>query len=120
LWLGACALDIGAMTVFLYCFREREDLFDCYEAVSGARMHATYYRPGGVVRDLPETMPQYKPSRWHNERKTEQLNSNRQGSLLDFLSDFTDRFPKCHWPHRAAAGPAHDLFNGSCKKAIFL
>ena len=48
LWLGAHALDIGAMTVFLYCFREREDLFDCYEAVSGARMHAAYYRPGGV------------------------------------------------------------------------
>ena len=42
LWLGAHALDIGAMTVFLYCFREREDLMDCYEAVSGARMHAAY------------------------------------------------------------------------------
>lgn len=95
LWLGAIALDIGAMTVFLYCFREREDLFDCYEAVSGARMHATYYRPGGVARDLPDAMPQYKPSRWHNERKTEQLNANREGSLLDFLWDFTERFPKC-------------------------
>jgi NADH-quinone oxidoreductase subunit D len=43
------------MTVFLYCFREREDLMDCYEAVSGTRMHATYYRPGGVYRDLPES-----------------------------------------------------------------
>ena len=95
LWLGACALDIGAMTVFLYCFREREDLFDCYEAVSGARMHATYYRPGGVARDLPDTMPQYKPSRWHNEREVEKLNENRQGDLLDFLSAFTLRFPKC-------------------------
>lgn len=95
LWLGAIALDIGAMTVFLYCFREREDLFDCYEAVSGARMHATYYRPGGVARDLPDTMPQYKPSRWHNDRATEQLNANRTGSLLDFLWDFTERFPKC-------------------------
>ena len=42
------------MTVFLYAFREREDLFDCYEAVSGSRMHATYYRPGGVYRDLPD------------------------------------------------------------------
>ena len=40
------------MTMFLYCFREREDLMDCYEAVSGTRMHATYYRPGGVYRDL--------------------------------------------------------------------
>lgn len=95
LWLGAVALDIGAMTVFLYCFREREDLFDCYEAVSGARMHATYYRPGGVARDLPDTMPQYKASRWHNEREVDKLNENRQGSLLDFLWAFTERFPKC-------------------------
>lgn len=95
LWLGATALDIGAMTVFLYCFREREDLFDCYEAVSGARMHATYYRPGGVARDLPDSMPQYKPSRWHNEREVNKLNEHRQGSLLDFLSAFTKRFPKC-------------------------
>ncbi len=95
LWLGAIALDIGAMTVFLYCFRERETLFDCYEAVSGARMHATYYRPGGVARDLPTSMPQYKPSRWHNERKVEKMNANRQGGLLDFLWDFTERFPRC-------------------------
>jgi hypothetical protein len=48
LWIGAHALDIGAMTMFLYAFREREDLMDVYEAVSGARMHAAYYRPGGV------------------------------------------------------------------------
>jgi len=94
LWLGAMALDIGAMTVFLYAFREREDLFDCYEAVSGARMHATYYRPGGVARDLPDSMPQYKPSRWHNEREVEKMNANRQGGLLDFLMSFTERFPK--------------------------
>src|SRR5205085_8951233 len=85
LWLGAHALDIGAMTVFLYCFREREDLFDCYEAVSGARMHATYYRPGGVYRDLPDSMPKYKVSRWHNERQVEKMNENREGSLLDFI-----------------------------------
>jgi NADH-quinone oxidoreductase subunit D len=95
LWLGATALDIGAMTVFLYCFREREDLFDCYEAASGARMHATYYRPGGVYRDLPEQMPQYKASRWHNDKEVAKLNANRQGSLLDFIWDFTERFPKC-------------------------
>lgn len=95
LWLGAIALDIGAMTPFLYCFREREDLFDCYEAVSGARMHATYYRPGGVARDLPDSMPQYKPSRWHNEREVDALNTHRQGSLLDFLWAFTERFPGC-------------------------
>lgn len=95
LWLGAIALDIGAMTVFLYCFREREDLFDCYEAVSGARMHATYYRPGGVARDLPDSMPKYKPSRWHNEREVDAMNEHREGSLLDFLWAFTDRFPRC-------------------------
>ncbi len=93
LWVGATALDIGAMTVFLYAFREREDLFDCYEAVSGARMHATYYRPGGVARDLPDTMPQYKPSRWHSEREVAAMNEHRQGGLLDFLEAFTERFP---------------------------
>ena len=93
LWLGAHALDIGAMTVFLYCFREREDLLDCYEAVSGARMHATYYRPGGVYRDLPDVMPHYQPSKWHNEKEVAKLNETRQGSLLDFLWAFTERFP---------------------------
>ena len=95
LWLGTHALDIGAMTLFLYCFREREDLFDCYEAVSGARMHAAYYRPGGVYRDLPDTMPQYQASRIHNDAAVARLNENRQGSLLDFLDDFVSRFPKC-------------------------
>ena len=95
LWIGAHALDIGAMTVFLYAFREREDLLDCYEAVSGARMHATYYRPGGVARDLPERMPQYAPSKWHNAREVNQMNQNRGGSLLDFIDDFTQRFPQC-------------------------
>jgi len=95
MWLGAHALDIGAMTVFLYAFREREDLFDAYEAVSGARMHAAYYRPGGVYRDLPDSMPQYKPSKWHNATEVSRLNTNRQGSLLDFLEDFADRFPGC-------------------------
>ena len=68
LWLGAHALDIGAMTVFLYCFREREDIFDFYEAVSGARMHAAYFRPGGVAKDLPE-------------------------GLLERIWAFTERFP---------------------------
>ena len=93
LWLGAHAMDIGAMTVFLYCFREREDLMDCYEAVSGARMHATYYRPGGVYRDLPDTMPKYLASKWHNERETKQRNEWREGSLLDFIEEFVNRFP---------------------------
>ncbi|MGH8740927.1 MAG: NADH-quinone oxidoreductase subunit D, partial [Burkholderiales bacterium] len=94
LWLGAHALDIGAMTVFLYCFREREDLMDVYEAVSGARMHAAYYRPGGVYRDLPDAMPQYQVSKIRNEREIQALNRNRQGSVLDFIEDFTRRFPK--------------------------
>ncbi|MCX7961036.1 MAG: NADH-quinone oxidoreductase subunit D, partial [Burkholderiales bacterium] len=93
--LGAHALDCAAMPVFLYCFREREDLMDCYEAVSGARMHAAYYRPGGVYRDLPDSMPQYRPSRWRSEEEVRALNRNRQGSLLDFIEDFTERFPKC-------------------------
>jgi NADH-quinone oxidoreductase subunit D len=94
LFLGTQALDLGAMTVFLYCFREREDLFDVYEAVSGARMHAAYYRPGGVYRDLPDTMPQYAPSRFRSDKDLKELNRNRQGSLLDFIEDFTERFPK--------------------------
>ena len=93
LWLGAHGLDIGAMTVFLYCFREREDLMDCYEAVSGARMHATYYRPGGVYRDLPDTMPQYATTKRHNETVTRERNLDRSGSLLDFIEAFTERFP---------------------------
>jgi NADH-quinone oxidoreductase subunit D len=95
LWLGAHGLDIGAMTVFLYCFREREDLMDVYEAVSGARMHAAYYRPGGVYRDLPASMPQYRASQWKSEKDVAELNRNRQGSVLDFIEDFTQRFPKC-------------------------
>ena len=95
LWLGAHGLDVGAMTAFLYTFREREDLMDCYEAVSGARLHATYYRPGGVYRDLPDRMPQYEESRWHGAKDIERLNRNRQGSLLDFIDDFTARFPAC-------------------------
>jgi NADH-quinone oxidoreductase subunit D len=94
LWLGAHALDVGAMTVFLYCFREREDLMDCYEAVSGARLHAAYYRPGGVFRDLPDAMPRYQASKFHDEKAVRELNQNRQGSLLDFIEDFTDRFPR--------------------------
>jgi NADH-quinone oxidoreductase subunit D len=93
LWLGTHALDVGAMTVFLYAFREREDLIDCYEAVSGSRMHATYYRPGGVYRDLPGKMPEYQPSQMRSQREAERRNAARKGSLLDFLEDFTERFP---------------------------
>jgi len=94
LWIGAHGLDVGAMAVFLYAFREREDLMDMYEAVSGARMHAAYYRPGGVYRDLPDRMPQYQPSKYRSAKETARLNENRQGSLLDFIEDFTRRFPQ--------------------------
>ena len=93
MWLGAHGLDIGAMTIFLYCFREREDLMDCYEAVSGTRMHATYYRPGGVYRDLPDAMPKYEQARWRSAKEIARLNESRSGSLLDFIEDFTERFP---------------------------
>ena len=93
LWIGAHALDVGAMTMFLYAFREREDLMDCYEAASGARMHATYYRPGGVYRDLPEAMPQYARSEHRSDKSTARRNQDRQGSLLDFIEAFTERFP---------------------------
>jgi NADH-quinone oxidoreductase subunit D len=92
LWLGTHALDIGAMTVFLYAFREREDLMDVYEAVSGARMHAAYYRPGGVYRDLPDRMPLYQANKRQNEADIRRMNENRQGSVLDFLEDFSQRF----------------------------
>ncbi|GHA77640.1 NADH-quinone oxidoreductase subunit D [Formosimonas limnophila] len=93
MWIGAHALDVGAMTPFLYAFRDREDLFDAYEAVSGARMHAAYYRPGGVARDLPDSMPQLRKSKVRSQSSVNKVNSNRQGTLLDFLEDFTKRFP---------------------------
>ena len=95
MWLGAHGLDIGAMTIFLYCFREREDLMDCYEAVSGTRMHATYYRPGGVYRDLPDSMPKYQASKWRKQKDVDRLNACRDGSMLDFITAFTDKFPAC-------------------------
>lgn len=93
MWLGSNALDLGAMAVFLYAFREREKLMDTYEAVSGSRMHATYYRPGGVYRDLPEHMPQYAKTRWHKGKQLDEFNSWRQGSLLDYIEAFTEDFP---------------------------
>ena len=95
MWLGAHALDIGAMTVFLLAFKEREDLMDCYEAVSGTRMHATYYRPGGVYRDLPDSMPKYQASKWRSQKNADAMNEARQGSLLDFIDAFVARFPAC-------------------------
>lgn len=53
-WLGTHALDMGAMSVFLYCFRERERILDMFEMLSGQRMMGSYMRPGGIWRDLPE------------------------------------------------------------------
>ena len=94
MWLGSHGLDCGAMNIFIYCFREREDLFDMYEAASGARMHAAYFRPGGVYRDLPDSMPQYRESKIRNTKATSEMNANRGGSLLDFIDDFTTRFPE--------------------------
>ncbi len=93
MWLGSSALDLGAMTVFLYCFREREMVMDMYEAVSGARMHATYYRPGGVYRDLPDQMPVYQESRWTKGKALKRKNEWREGSLLDFIEAFTRDLP---------------------------
>jgi NADH-quinone oxidoreductase subunit D len=93
MWLGAHGFDCGAMNILIYCFREREALFDMYEAVSGARMHAAYFRPGGVYRDLPDTMPQYQVSKIKNAKAIAQLNENRQGSFLDFVDDFCKNFP---------------------------
>lgn len=93
MWLGTHALDVGAMTMFLYCFREREDLMDMYEAVSGARMHAAYYRPGGVYRDLPNSLPQFEETKYKDAGEVKRMNESRSGSLLDFIEDFTSRFP---------------------------
>ena len=93
MWIGSNGLDLGAMAVMLYAFREREDLMDCYEAVSGARMHATYYRPGGVYRDLPDRMPKYRESPWRKGAKLKRFNEAREGSLLDYLENFTRQFP---------------------------
>ena len=52
-WLGSVGLDLAAMSMFLYCFREREQILDIFELVSGQRMMTTYFRPGGVWRDVP-------------------------------------------------------------------
>ena len=93
MWIGSNGLDLGAMAVMLYAFREREELMDVYEAVSGARMHAAYYRPGGVYRDLPEQMPKYRETPWHKGADLKRINAWREGSMLDFLDAFADDFP---------------------------
>lgn len=93
MWIGTHGLDLGAMALFLYAFREREMCMDMYEAVSGARMHATYYRPGGVYRDLPDHMPQYAESKWTKGKDLAMVNEWREGSLLDFIEAFAKDFP---------------------------
>jgi NADH-quinone oxidoreductase subunit D len=92
MWIGSNGLDLGAMALFLYAFREREELMDVYEAVSGARMHAAYYRPGGVYRDFPDSMPKYAESPWRKGKNLKRANEWREGSLLDFLDAFCDDF----------------------------
>ncbi len=57
-WLGTHAMDIGAMSVFLYCFREREMILDMYEEVSGVRMMSSYFRIGGVHEDITDRLVQ--------------------------------------------------------------
>ena len=52
-WLGTSGLDLAAMSLFLYCMREREMILDIFEMISGARMMTTYIRPGGLWRDVP-------------------------------------------------------------------
>ncbi len=92
--VGTHALDVGAMAMVLYTFREREDIFDMMEAVTGARMHGAYYRPGGVYRDLPDQMPRYEANRFKTAEDVRKLNEARSGSLLDFIEDFCNRFPR--------------------------
>ncbi|MDO5653563.1 MAG: NADH-quinone oxidoreductase subunit D [Brachymonas sp.] len=94
MWLGSHGNDLGSSTMVIYTFREREFLMDMYEAVSGARMHASYFRPGGVYRDLPTTMPQFAPNKLRTQAQTDELNANRQGSLLDFIEAFVREFPQ--------------------------
>jgi NADH-quinone oxidoreductase subunit D len=58
-------------------------------------MHATYYRPGGVFRDLPDTMPKYQASKWRSQKNADGWNTVREGSLLDFIDAFCEKFPGC-------------------------
>ena len=52
-WLGTSALDLGAISMFWYCFRERETILDLFEMSSGQRMHTRYFQVGGVIEDIP-------------------------------------------------------------------
>lgn len=93
------------------------------------RVYAAYYRPGGVYRDLPDRMPQYRESTWTNAARAKAMNENRGGSLLDFLEDFTERFPKYHAEYHtlltdnrileAASGQCRCRQSGACQATGF-
>ena len=104
LWLGAHGLDIGAMTVFLYCFREREDLMDVLRGGVG-RAHARGLLPPGRRVPRPAGRDAAVPGLEDPQRarRSRELNENRQGSLLDFIEDFTERFPRLRRRLRDAA-----------------
>lgn len=93
MWLGAHGIDLGAMGMLLYCFRDREDLMDMCEATTGARLHQFFYRPGGVAKDIPDVMPKYEVNKFRNQKKVDRLNKSRE-SFTDFVIDFTHRFEK--------------------------
>ncbi|KZS23475.1 NADH dehydrogenase subunit D [Wohlfahrtiimonas chitiniclastica] len=93
MWLGAHGIDLGAMGMLLYCFRDREDLMDMCEATTGARLHQFFYRPGGVAKDIPDVMPKYEVNKFRNQKKVDRLNKPRE-SFTDFVIDFTHRFEK--------------------------
>lgn len=78
--IGCHALDVGAMAAMLYAFKEREYTYDFYEEVSGARMHANYFRPGGVNRDLPEGLT----------RKIRKWNDNFAEKIIPMLAGLLD------------------------------
>lgn len=80
LWIGCHAMDVGAMGVLLYCFKEREYTFDFYEEVSGARMHANYFRPGGVNKDLPKGLT----------AKVKDWNANFRKKILPMVETLLD------------------------------
>ena len=96
MWLGAHGLDIGAMTMFLYCFREREDLMDCYEAVSGAR--ACTRRtivPAASTATCRTTMPQLQVrTRWRSDKdEVARLNAEPRGFVARFHRGFHESVP---------------------------
>jgi len=89
LWLGAHGLDIGAMTVFPLLLPGTRDLMDCYEAVVGRACTPAYYRPGAFTVTCPTPCPSTSARCTRAPAPLKKLNENRQGSLLDFIEDFT-------------------------------